>query len=119
MAKYSVKLQGNYNDFIQYVEDSVVKGSFSTSVEEKHTAIFHDVTCTVLVFERYSYTGKNRVSMSVNILGHGLDIYLIATASGGSQATFFKINTWGEEAFLDTLIEPVKAYIQKMGGSHV
>ena len=24
-------------------------------------------------------------------------------ASGGSQAVFFKINTWGEEAFLDTL----------------
>jgi hypothetical protein len=23
--------------------------------------------------------------------------------SGGSQAVFFKINTWGEEAFLDTL----------------
>ncbi|MFR7667875.1 MAG: DUF6054 family protein [Mediterraneibacter faecis] len=25
--------------------------------------------------------------------------------AGGSQAVFFKINTWGREAFLDKLIE--------------
>ena len=27
--------------------------------------------------------------------------------AGGSQAMFFKINTWGEEAFLDTLLDIV------------
>ena len=26
-----------------------------------------------------------------------------AITSGGSQAVLFKVNTWGEEAFLDTL----------------
>ena len=33
------------------------------------------------------------------------DIKLSAITSGGSQAMFFKVNTWGEEAFLDKLRE--------------
>ena len=32
-------------------------------------------------------------------------VYLSAITSGGSQAVFFKINTFGEEAFLDKLRE--------------
>lgn len=33
------------------------------------------------------------------------DFRLSAITSGGSQAVLFKINTWGEEAFLDKLKE--------------
>ena len=36
---------------------------------------------------------------------NGGDICLSAITSGGSQAVFFKINTFGEEAFLDKLRE--------------
>ena len=32
-------------------------------------------------------------------------IHLSAVATGGSQAVFFKMNRWGEEAFLDKLAE--------------
>ena len=32
-------------------------------------------------------------------------VQLSAITARGSQAVFFKINTWGEEAFLDKLIE--------------
>jgi hypothetical protein len=33
---------------------------------------------------------------------------LCAITSGGSQAVFFKINTWGEETFLDTLKDLIR-----------
>ena len=62
--------------------------------------------CSVRVFERYSWTGENRVSMSVTLYQeNGGPVRLCAITSGGSQALFFKVNTWGEEAFLDTLRE--------------
>ncbi len=35
----------------------------------------------------------------------GGPIYLSAITSGGSQAVLFKVNTFGEEAFLDKLRE--------------
>ena len=46
--------------------------------------------------------------MSLNITLFQNDkepVQLFAITAGGNQAVFFKINTWGEEAFLDKLIE--------------
>ena len=81
--------------------------------EIRHQSVINNVQCTILVFERYSYIGGNRVSMNVTILGYQDYIELIAITAGGSQATFFKVNTWGEEAFLDKIIDPVEEYIKK------
>ena len=61
------------------------------------------VRCAVRVYERYSAIGGNRVSMNVTLVGEGDHLFLSAITSGGSQAMFFKINTWGEDAFLDCL----------------
>ena len=65
--------------------------------------------CSVRVFERYSFLGSNRVSLSVTLF-QGADgiTHLSAVTSGGSQAMFFKINTWGEDAFLDKLRDVLK-----------
>ena len=49
--------------------------------------------------------GGNRVSLNVTLVGAGEELFLSAITSGGSQAVFVKINTWGEEAFLDKLVE--------------
>jgi hypothetical protein len=67
-----------------------------------------DARCSVRVFERYSYMGGNRVSMNVTLFQSGKIIKLCAITSGGSQAMFFKVNTWGEETFLDTLKDVVR-----------
>ena len=45
----------------------------------------------------------NRVSLTLTLLSDGNEIHLSGITSGGSQAMFFKINTVGEEAFLETL----------------
>lgn len=54
--------------------------------------------------------GSNRVSLSVTMVGQGGNIFVSAITSGGSQAVFFKINTFGEEAFLDKLRQIVDDY---------
>lgn len=113
MAKYTKSFEGDYNHFIEYVEKEIVEGSMSASIEDRYHTVLNNVHCTILVFERYSYTGGNRVSMNVTILGYQNHIELIAVTAGGSKATFFKVNTWGEEAFLEKLIYPVEEYIKK------
>lgn len=67
--------------------------------------MFSGVRCCVRVYERYSWTGGNRVSMTVTLVGDGEELCLSAITAGGSQAMLFKMNTMGEEAFLDTLRE--------------
>lgn len=78
-------------------------GSISASLEEQADYRTDNARCAVRVFERYSYAGGNRVSMSVTLFQSGDVTHLCAVTSGGSQAIFFKVNTWGEETFLDTL----------------
>ena len=105
MAKLEQTLSGDYDEILRRIEDGVLHGSLSASLED--SSDFHSETarCSVRVFERYSYIGKNRVSMNLTLFECNGIIRLSAITSGGSQAVFFKINTWGEEAFLDKLRE--------------
>ena len=106
MAKLERKLSGDFNQLIKKIETGILNGSMSASLEDSSDFYSGDSRCSVRVFERYSYAGGNRVSMSVTMFQNGNDeIHLSAITSGGSQAVLFKINTLGEEAFLDKLRE--------------
>ena len=106
MAKFEQTLSGNFDEILQTIVEGILDGSRSASLEESSDFRSGDARCSVRVFERYSYMGGNRVSLNVVLFQNGRDgIHLSAITSGGSQAMFFKINTWGEEAFLDKLKE--------------
>lgn len=103
MAKLEKTIKGDFNSILRRIEDGILSGSISASLEESSDFCIGDTRCSVRVFERYSYTGQNRVSLSVTLFGSGDIIHISAITSGGSQAVFFKFNTLGEEAFLDKL----------------
>ena len=103
MAIFERTFTGDFDVLLKKVEKAVLDGSMSATLEESADYRTPQGRCSVRVFERYSYTGGNRVSMSVTLFQAGEEIHLCAITSGGSQAVFFKVNTWGEEAFLETL----------------
>lgn len=106
MAKLERRLNGDFKQLVEKIENGILNGSMSATLEESSDFYSGDARCSVRVFERYSYAGGNRVSMSITLFQNGNDdIQLSAITSGGSQAVLFKINTWGEEAFLDKLKE--------------
>ena len=96
---------GNFDELLQKVENAVLNGSMSATLENSADYRTPQGRCSIRVFERYSYAGGNRVSMNVTLFQAGDEIRLCAITSGGSQAMFFKINTWGEETFLQTLAD--------------
>jgi hypothetical protein len=99
-------LTGDFDLILSNIEHGIMKGSVSASLEDGSDFISDGCRCSVRVFERYSALGSNRVSLSVTLFQekNGI-IHLSAITSGGSQAVFFKINTFGEQAFLDKLAE--------------
>ena len=107
MAKLERSINENFDQLLLNIESGILNSSMSASLEESSDFRSGSARCSVRVFERYSYTGGNRVSMSVTLFQNGEDepVQLSAITAGGSQAVFFKINTWGEEAFLDKLNE--------------
>ena len=106
MAKLETSVSGNFDEILRHIEDGIMEGSISASLEDTSDFRQGDARCSVRVFERYSYAGGNRLSLSVTLFQAGSGpVRLSAITAGGSQAMFFKVNTWGEEAFLDKLRE--------------
>ncbi len=98
-------MTGDFDRVLTYLHDGILEGSASASYEDGSDYAAGEIRCAVRVYERYSAFGSNRVSLNLTLVGNGKDLFLTAITSGGSQAVLFKLNTVGEEAFLDKLIE--------------
>ncbi len=111
MAKIERNIQGNFEELLNIIETEILEGSVSATLENRSDFQKDGVRCAVRVFERYSMIGGNRVSLNITLLGMHEDLFLTAISSGGSQAVLFKINTFGEEAFLNCIIDVVDSYM--------
>ena len=103
MAKYERRFQGDFDRVLQQLHEGILSGSASASFEDGSCYAAGGVRCAVRVYERYSLAGGNRLSVSVMLVGQDRNLFLSAITAGGSQAMFFKLNTWGEEALLEKI----------------
>lgn len=110
MAQLERNLRGDFRRLLTAIEHGIMQGSVSASLEGGSDYQAGDTRVAVRVFERYSWLGSNRVSLSVTLVGQGDQLFLSAITAGGSQAVFFKINVFGEEAFLNKLREIVEQF---------
>lgn len=108
MAKYKCTLKSDFNEAYASIKESFSHLSSSTTLESEEHQTFVDINYGALVFERYSFFGGNRVSLSVFLVGNADTTNVMMFTSGGSQAILFKINTVGEETFLDKAIDCLK-----------
>ena len=109
MALLERTLTGDFSHIVDYLHNSILNGSTSASYEEGSDFTMGSSRVAVRMYERYSWTGGNRVAMSVTVVGDGSQVHVTAITAGGSQAMFFKLNTFGEESFLDTLAQALDA----------
>ena len=49
------------------------------------------------------------MNLNITIVGNGVDLFVSAITSGGSKAVMFKVNTIGEERFLDCVRQIVES----------
>ncbi len=111
MAKIQCELNGDFDKILQELEDTIINGSMSASKEDESDFNIGNCLCAVRVFERYSMAGGNRVSLNITLLQNDNKIFISAITSGGSQAVFWKLNTIGEETFLDSIQGVIKKYM--------
>ena len=112
MAKLEWNLTGDFDALLDYLHSGVLNTSASASWVDSSDYDGAGFRCAVRVFERYSMLGSNRLSLTLTLVGEGERLFLSAITSGGSQAMFLKLNTLGEEAFLDK----VQALMDDYGG---
>lgn len=102
MAKFEKEIDANFDELLGKIENGILNGNISASLEDSSDFKIGKSRCSVRVFERYSGIGNNRVSLNITLFQvDDSKIHLSAITSGGSQAVLWKINTLGEKAFLD------------------
>lgn len=107
MAKYKKNITGDFETVYNHIKRDILYTSTSSSLEEEEIITKGNIKIGILTFERYSYSGGNRLSLNVVIISENDSIDIIGTSAGGSNGLFFKFNTLGEEAFLDKLKESI------------
>jgi hypothetical protein len=107
---YTRSLTGSADALAQHFDDAITMSSISASVEHANELSLGDARMILRTYERYSMTGSNRVTLSVSILAVGTTMDVALTTSGGSEALFFKINYFGEAAFMDKATEALDAF---------
>jgi len=110
MAKIQSELYGDFDMILNAINSAVIGGSMSASLEESSDFYENGARCSVRVYERYSWLGKNRVSMSMTLFQANGRVFISAATTGGSQAVFFKINTLGEHSFLETVRDVIESF---------
>ena len=103
-------LVGSADAVATHLDEAISRGSVSASIEHQDELSIGDARMILRTYERYSMMGGNRVTLSVSILAVGDRMEVALTTSGGSEAVFFKINTFGEDAFMDKGIEALEAF---------
>jgi len=110
VAHYEQTLTGEVDPFVEHLDQAILSGSVTANQEDAADHRIGDARMVVRVYERYSAMGGNRVSLSVAVLCVGAEMSVSAITSGGSQAIFFKINTMGEESFLQKAVDAIQGY---------
>lgn len=114
MAGLVRQFRGNFAETLQFLDRTILAESVSATLEESHTFQTSTAQVATRIYERYSYAGNNRVSLTLTLVGEGDNLQVYVASTGGSQAVFFKINTWGEESFLETIEAPLDNYIRTL-----
>jgi hypothetical protein len=110
MAYFEQELTGDVDAFVAHLDRSIPGSSITANLESSAEHRIGDARMVVRAYERYSAMGGNRVSLCVSVLAVGDRIAVSAVSSGGSQAMFWKLNTFGEEAFLRKAVEAIGSY---------
>ena len=103
-----------FNTLLRKLEQEIPDRSWSADLEAGSDFKEGEARCSVRVFERYSMVGGNRLSLTLTMFQNGdSPIRLSAITAGGSQAVFFKMNTLGEESFLEDVKELLNEILEE------
>lgn len=103
-------MAGALSDFLTHVDAQITGSSVTARLEAEADRIIGDARMVVRVYERYSATGGNRLTLTIAALAADGQLEVSAMTSGGSTGLFWKINVFGEEAFLERAVDAITSF---------
>lgn len=108
LSEHSIR--GDVDEFVAYLHRHITGSSVTAQFEASSDRTVGDARMVVQAYERYSATGGNRLSLVVSTLAVADQLEVCAVASGGSNGMFWKLNTFGEQAFLQRADDAILSF---------
>lgn len=108
---YKKEVNKDINEVSHKIKEAFENMNLSSSLEGSIKEVVDSKIVELMVFERFSMFGSNRVSLSVMLIGDTYSTKIIMKASGGSQGAIFKINTLSESSFLNKAIKKLDSIL--------
>ena len=112
MAKIQRELYGSFDEILNCIYDAATSSSTSSMIDSSDFKGEYS-RCAVMVFERYSVVGQNRVSLSVTLFETEGRLFISAISSGGSLAIAIKLNKISESSFLESIRQIIDSFSHK------
>ena len=104
----------NFGKLLRKLENEIPDSSWSANLEAGSDFKEADARCSVRVFERYSKMCGIRMCLKqTKVQRPESQNRMTAITAGVRQAVFFKVNTLGEESFLDDVKDLLEEILEE------
>lgn len=110
MAKYETIIATTLQEVLPFITQKMKGSSLTLSIVDESLLEYSSCKVLVRVYERYSMSGSNRLTMTLTLLEVENQVHCSVITGGGSQGMFFKVNTLGEHSFLSKMKEIIEEF---------
>ena len=100
------------------IKENLHKLGKTVSLEEEIEGELEGVKYCMLTLERFSNLSQNRCALNILLLEYSQGVKILATAAGGSNAMFMKVNHWSEDNFLSAFVMVMENYKSPVQTKH-
>lgn len=93
---------------LRQLENDISNSGISMNLVDESNYSCGDTKIAVRVYDKYFMRNGNRASLSLTIVGHGIDIFISAIGAGGGEGIIFNFSLGAEDDMVEIVRKSIK-----------
>ncbi len=107
MAKYEKTMTGKFEEVLKQLENDISNSGMTMNLVDKSDYSCEDIKIALRVYDKYFMRNGSRASLSLTIVGNGMDIFISAIGAGGGQGIIFNFSLGAEDNMVGIVRESI------------
>lgn len=108
MAKYENIITGKFEEVLRHLENDISNSGMTMNLVDKSNYSHGDTKIAVRVYDKYFMRNGNRASLSLTVVGHGMNIFISAIGAGGGKGMIFNFSLGAEDEMVAIVEESIE-----------
>lgn len=107
MAKFEKTITGKFEEVLKHLVGDIQNSGMSVNLVDESNYSCGDVNIAVRVYDKYFMRNGSRASLSLTLVGNGMDIFVSAIGAGGGKGVVFNFSLGAEDSMVDIVRESI------------